>query len=141
MAEIAAAGKIIALGIAAIGGLVAAGFWIVGKINQKKISAFKESLTNYVSAVNEQSLTEKHIDDLINAMDAIKHKEHNRLKIEFSSGELAALVECLCNHTKTLAYANNIELKEKYTKKEQEDILLKLRKNLVFQKNILQEAA
>jgi uncharacterized protein YsxB (DUF464 family) len=113
----------------------------IGKIAKKKVAVFKTELNTYIAAVNEQRLTTEIIDNLIVSMDNLKKSTRKKIRVEFSTDELVALVDCLCNHTKTLAQANNFELDDNYTEEEQSDILLKLRKNLIIQKNIFAQAA
>ena len=113
----------------------------IGKIAKKKVEVFKTDLNNYIAAVNEQQLTAEIIDNLIVSMDKLKKSTRKKIRIEFSTDELAALIDCLCDHTKTLAHANNFYIDDSYTEEEQSDILLKLRKNLVIQRNIFAQAA
>ena len=132
----------IVLGILAVTTIIA-GITIhyINRANQKKVEEFKRCLNEYVSAANELILTTEIIDNLIEAMDKLKWITRRRVRIQFSTNELAALVECLCNHTQTLAQANNLKVSDTYTEREQNDILLKLRRNLVRQKAIFDKAA
>ena len=136
---------IIAVGVFALATLTIAvtgiTIHLVNKSNQKKIDSFKEHLNAYIIAVNEQNLTNNIIDNLITAMDNLKKSTRKKICIQFSTNELASLIECLCNHTQTLAQANNIEVDTNYTEKERSDILLRLRKNLIIQKDIFKNAA
>lgn len=110
--------------------------WIVNIISKKKVTHFKEALNAYIFAVNEKQLTISIIDELIESLDKLKGKARKSITVEFSSAELTALIECLCNHTQTLADANNINLQFKTTDEEKQDILLRFRNNLVKQKEI-----
>lgn len=132
----------IVLGILAVTTIIA-GITIhyINRANQKKVEEFKRCLNGYVSAANELKLTTEIIDNLIEAMDKLKLLTRRRVCIQFSTNELAALVECLCNHTQTLAQANNLKVSDTYTEQEQNDILLKLRRNLVRQKAIFDKVA
>lgn len=135
----------VALAIGAIVALTAivAGVTVrlVSKAKQKKVEEFKACLNNYITAANEQTLTTEIIDNLIAAMDKLKRSTRKKVVVEFSTEELAALVECLCNHTQTIAQANNIEFIRDYTDEEKSDVLLRLRKNLIIQKEMLCDAA
>ena len=141
--EIEAANNNKLIGVGIVIALVATGvgFWIYHKVNQKKIENLTTCLNAYITAVNDQNLTIEHIDNLINAMDAIKTRKRKKIKIGMSTDQLSALIDCLCNHTKNLANANNIELDEEYTEEETNDVFLKFRKDLIYQKEILQKAA
>ncbi len=125
----------------AIVGVVLGGAWIYKKLSNRKLNEFKKRLKEYVEAVNGQCLTTEHINALLKALDAIKGKKQEKIKIEFSGSEIIDLVECLCNHTRNLAEANDIEYREEYSEEEQNDVLLKLRKNLERQRDILTKAA
>ena len=114
---------------------------LINKSSQKKVDEFKRQLNTYITAVNEQSLTAEIIDNLISAMDNLKKSTKKKIRIQFSTDELASLVECLCNHTQTLAQANNIEVDNSYTEDERADILLRFRKNLIIQRDIFVQAA
>ena len=74
-------------------------------------------------------------------MDTLKGKLRKNIRVEFSSDELTALIDCLCNHTQTLAEANNINLKFEPTEEEKADILLRFRNNLIKQRDIFELAA
>ena len=113
----------------------------INRASQKKVEEFKRCLNEYVSAANELKLTTEIIDNLIEAMDKLKLLTRRRVRIQFSTNELAALVECLCNHTQTLAQANKLKVSDTYTEQEQKDVLLKLRRNLVRQKAIFDKVA
>lgn len=128
---------LIALGIAVAG----IGYSIYSLVNRSKVKHFKEALNAYVQAVNNRELTVEIIDDLVGALDKLKGKLRKNIQIEFSSDELTALIDCLCNHTQTLADANNINLKFEPTEEEKSDILLRFRNNLVKQRNIFELAA
>ena len=114
---------------------------LVNKASQKKVEEFKLHLNAYITAVNEQSLTTEIIDNLIAAMDGLKKSTRKKICIQFSTDELASLVECLCNHTHTLAQANDVKFDDTYTEDEKTDILLRLRKNLIIQRDIFAKAA
>lgn len=114
---------------------------MISKSNQKKVEEFKHKLTNYITAVNEQTLTVEIIDDLIASMDKLKRSTRKKVCIQFSTDELSALIECLCNHTHALAEANNIDVSCKDETEKREDILLRLRKNLMIQRDIFSQAA
>ena len=134
----AKAGLFIGIGLAALAGI---GYGIYTAVNDAKIKRFKESLNLYIKAVNNKSLTKEIIDNLLAALDNLKGKLRKNIQIEFSSNELTALIECLCNHTQTLADANNIKMKVEPTKEEETDILLRFRNNLVKQRSIFELAA
>ena len=114
---------------------------LINKSSQKKVDEFKSQLNAYITAVNEQSLTAEIIDNLISAMDNLKKSTKKKIRVQFSTDELASLIECLCNHTQTLAQANNIEVDNSYTEDERADILLRFRKNLIIQRDIFVQAA
>lgn len=130
------------LGIVAVAAIIA-GVTIhyINKANQKKVEAFKQCLNDYVSAANDLKLSAEIIDNLIKSMDKLKLLTRRKVRIQFSTDELSALIECLCNHTQTLAQANNLNVSDTYTEQEQKDVLLKLRRNLVRQKAIFDKAA
>ena len=130
------------LGIVAVAAIIA-GVTIhyINKANQKKVEAFKRCLNDYVSAANDLKLSAEIIDNLIKSMDKLKLLTRRKVRIQFSTDELSALIECLCNHTQTLAQANNLNVSDTHTEEEQKDVLLKLRRNLVRQKAIFDKAA
>ncbi len=74
-------------------------------------------------------------------MDNLKYFTRKKVAVEFSTEELSALVECLCNHTQTIAQANNIKYIRKYTEEEKTGVLLKLRKNLIIQREMIHDVA
>lgn len=113
----------------------------IDRANQKKVEEFKRCLIEYVSAANDLKLSAQIIDNLIKSMDKLKLLTRRKVRIQFSTDELSALIECLCNHTQTLAQANNLKVNDNYTKEEQKDILLRLRKNLVIQKDFFTKVA
>ncbi len=113
----------------------------INKAKQKKVDEFKQCLNNYIEAVNEQRLTVEIIDELISAIDNLKKSVRKKVVVEFSTDELSALIECLCNHTQTLAQANNVVIDEGSTSDEQSDVIIRLRDNLVYQKKIFTQAA
>ena len=86
-------------------------------------------------------MTTEIIDNLLSALDKLKGKLRKKIQIEFSSDELTALIDCLCNHTQTLADANNINIAFETTEEEKEDILLRFRNNLKKQRDIFELAA
>ena len=114
---------------------------LISKAKQKKVEHFKECLNAYITAANKQTLNAEVINNLIAAMDKLKRSTRKKVVIEFSTEELSNLIDCLCNHTQTLSQANNIECVCDYTDEERADVLLKLRKNLIIQKEMLCEAA
>lgn len=126
---------IIGAGIVAVAGIGYSVYRVVGKI---KVKRFKKALNEYVEAVKCKSLTLEIIDELLSALDKLKGNLRKKILIEFSSDEISALIECLCNHTQTLAAANNFNLEFKPTKNEQDDILLRLHNSLVRQKGIFE---
>lgn len=128
----------ITLGVAAVAGI---GYGIYSLVNRSKVKHFKEALNAYVQAVNNRELTVEIIDDLVGALDKLKGKLRKNIQIEFSSDELTALIDCLCNHTQTLADANNINLTFETTEEEKADILLRFRNNLKKQRDIFELAA
>ena len=132
----------IVLGVLAVTTILA-GFTIhyIHKASQKKVEEFKKRLNEYVSAANELKLTTEIIDNLIKSMDNLKLLTRRKVRIQFSTNELAALVECLCNHTQTLAQANKLKVSDTYTEQEEKDVLLRLRRNLLRQKAIFNKAA
>ena len=136
---------LIAAGIAALATLAitvaSITIHLISKASQKKVEEFKLQLNNYISAVNEQKLTTEVIDQLISAMDNLKKSTRKKVCIQFSTNELASLIECLCNHTRTLAQANDVDIDENYNEEERVDILLRLRKNLIIQKDIFARSA
>lgn len=129
---------LVSLGIVAVAGI---GAGIYGLISKAKVSRFKEALNEYIDAVNNKVLTIEIINNLVDALDKLKGKTRKTVQIQFSSDELTALIECLCNHTQTLANANNIKLTFETTESEKSDILLRLRNNLVKQRDIFELAA
>lgn len=130
-----------ALAAVAAAALTALGFGIVGLIHQNKVKRFKEAMNAYINAVNDKDLNVDTINNLINALDKLKGKLRNNIQVQFSSEELTALIECLCNHTKTLAEANNISFNFEQTEEEKADQLLWFRKNLIKQRDIFELAA
>ena len=130
--------QLIVVGVAAVGGI---GVGIYTLVNRSKVKNFKDALNAYIEAVNSKQLTVEIIDNLVNALDKLKGKVRRSIQIEFSSDELTALIECLCNHTKTLAEANNINLTFEPTEEEKSDVLLMFRNNLVKQRDIFELAA
>ncbi len=129
---------LIALSVVAVSGIT---LWFISRTERKKVDYFKSCLNTYIDAVKKQKLTVEIIDNLIKSVDELKIRTRKNLNIKFSKEELFDLIECLCNHTKTLAQSNNINLKIKYTDEENLEILLKLRKNLNVQKKIFLQAA
>lgn len=113
----------------------------VNKANQKKVDEFKRCLNNYIQAVNGQRLTIETIDELITAIDKLKRSVRKKIVVEFSTDELSALIECLCNHTKTLAQANNVKIDDNISSDETSDVIIRLRDNLVYQKQVFAQAA
>ena len=113
----------------------------VNKAKQKKVDEFKRCLNNYIQAVNEQRLTIETIDGLITAIDKLKRSVRKKIVVEFSTDELSALIECLCNHTKTLAQANNVKIDDNISSDETSDVIIRLRDNLVYQKQVFAQAA
>ena len=113
----------------------------VNKAKQKKVDEFKRYLNNYIQAVNEQRLTIETIDELITAIDKLKRSVRKKIVVEFSTDELSALIECLCNHTKTLAQANNVKIDDNISSDETSDVIIRLRDNLVYQKQVFAQAA
>lgn len=113
----------------------------VNKAKQKKVDEFKRCLNNYIQAVNEQRLTIETIDELITAIDNLKRSVRKKIVVEFSTDELSALIECLCNHTKTLAQANNVKIDDNISSDETSNVIIRLRDNLVYQKQVFAQAA
>ena len=113
----------------------------VNKAKQKKVDEFKRCLNNYIQAVNEQRLTIETIDELITAIDKLKRSVRKKIVVEFSTDELSALIECLCNQTKTLAQANNVKIDDNISSDETSDVIIRLRDNLVYQKQVFAQAA
>ena len=134
----ALAAELIGVGIVALAGI---GVGIYTLANKSKVKHFKKALNAYIEAVNNQTLTIKIINDLINALDELKGRLRKHILIDFSSDELTALITCLCNHTQTLAEANNINLKFEPTEEEKADMLLMLRNNLIKQRDIFELAS
>ena len=91
--------------------------------------------------MNEHRLTIETIDELITAIDKLKRSVRKKIVVEFSTDELSALIECLCNHTKTLAQANNVKIDDNISSDETSDVIIRLRDNLVYQKQVFAQAA
>lgn len=136
---------IIAFGVVALITLTAAitGITIkfINKAKQKKVENFKKCLNKYITSVNEQRLTVEEIGELIVAIDKLKKSVRKKVIVAFSTDELSSLIECLCNHTQTLAQANNVVIEEDSSFDEQSDVIIKLRNNLVYQKSIFDKVA
>lgn len=130
-----------ALVVLTIAAFVGIGYGIYKLVHHFKVKHFKEALTAYVDAVNNKELTIDIINGLISALDKLKGRLRKKIVIGFSNEELTALIECLCNHTQTLADANNINLKCEPTEDEKNDVLLRLRNNLVKQRDIFELVA
>ena len=113
----------------------------ISKSKQKKVDEFKACFNNYIEAINAQKLTTEVIDELIAAIDNLKRSVRKKVVVEFSTDELSALIECLCNHTKTLAQANNVKIDDNISSDETSDVIIRLRDNLVYQKQVFAQAA
>ena len=134
----AIAAQLIAIGIAAVTGI---GVGIYTLVKRSKVTHFKKALNTYIEAVNSKKLTVEIINELVDALDKLKGKLRKQIQVEFSSDELTALIMCLCNHTQTLADANNINMKFEPTEEEKSDMLLMFRNNLIKQRDIFELAA
>lgn len=134
----------IAISLAAVGAII--GVTFVGvKIYQistrKRVKVFKKMLEKYVQAINDESLSENMIDELLASMDALTKKKSKLVKVEFSTEEMQALVSCLLVYTKELASANSFKIAPGKLGGKNDDALAQIRQSLIVQKDIFRRAA
>lgn len=128
--------------VGAITAVAFAGVSIFRIFSRKRIKDFEVKLNNYVKAVNEQTLSETVIDELLQSMEKLLKKTKRDVILKLSTDEFIALINCLCDYTKDLASANEVELPEAENEMETNaDIFVKFKRNLIAQKSIFQKAA
>lgn len=128
--------------VGAITAVAFAGVSIYRFFSRKKIRDFEIKLNAYVNAVNEQALNETIIDELLLSMETLLKKTKRSVIIKLSTEDFTALINCLCDYTKDLASANEIELSDEEIDTESDsNIFLKFKRNLMLQKSIFQQAA
>lgn len=128
--------------VGAITAVAFAGVRIFQIFSRKKIKDFEAKLNNYVKAVNEQTLSETVIDELLLSMENLLKKTKHDVILKLSTDEFIALINCLCDYTKDLASANEIEIPdEELVAETNSDIFVRFKRNLLVQKSIFQQAA
>lgn len=128
--------------VSAITAVAFAGVTLFRFFSRKKIKDFEAKLNNYVKAVNEQTLTEEIIDELVQSMENLLRKKRQDIILKLSTDDFVALINCLCDYTKDLASANDIEVQDDDMEDEPNtDIFVKFKRNLMVQKSIFQQAA
>lgn len=128
--------------VSAITAVAFAGVKIFQFLSRKKIKDFEAKLNNYVKAVNEQTLTEEIIDELLQSMENLLKKKRQDVILKLSTEDFVALINCLCDYTKDLASANDIEVQDDDAEDEPNtDIFVKFKRNLMLQKSIFQQVA
>lgn len=126
--------------VGAITAVAFAGVRVYQFFSRKKIKDFEVKLNNYVQAVNEQTLTESIIDELLQSMETLLKKTKRAVILKLSTDEFIALINCLCDYTKDLAAANDIAMPDDDIETNG-DIFVKFKRNLMVQKSIFQQAA
>jgi hypothetical protein len=115
--------------------------FVVSRQNKSKVEDFKIKLNEYITAVNNQNLTVEIIDNLIKAMEDLNKSTKKKISIELSKGELGDLMACLCNHSRTLAEANNVKMNINNFDNDRLLTMERLQNNLVFQRELFLKAS
>lgn len=101
---------IVMAGIAAVG----TGIWAYNKVKShepKAITEFRDALKVYINAIREGNMDINKINDLMTALEAVKkHKNYEKICIQFTTEELEVLVGRVYEYTVKLANDNNVEL-------------------------------
>lgn len=124
--------------------VVAGGSFVYSKVKNREpevVTTFRSELKTYIEEVRTGTLKLSSIENLLNALEAVKsHKDSSNIIIELSTQELDVLVNRIYEYTKCLAEMNeyhlNAEDLEKY-----DDSMDNLYSYLTVQKQIFETAA
>ena len=147
----AKANKKLAIGIGAAAALFAAGGVIVHKVKRDKGSAvvehdsatFNEALSAYCNAIQEGTMTQELIDNLILEIDKLASEPDDEITIRISKKQLSALSDMMYDYSVALSEANGFssEVVVRPADSTTEDALSGFRDCLIYQKEIFEKAA
>ena len=100
----------------AVATTVGAGTLIYKKVKNhepKVVTEFREALRIYVDAIRKGRMNLDKIDNLMDAMEAMKkHKDYEKISIQLTAEEMEGLVAHIYEYTIKLAHDNDVELSE-----------------------------
>lgn len=129
-----------------IGGVVTIGGFLSVVYNVKNhepavMTEFRAALGIYIEEIKEGRLEVETIDNLTDALEALKaHKNHERFEIKLSPEDFDVLVSSIHESTIQLAEADKVELSDREMP-QVNDSLLKFHSYLRAQKRILEDVA
>lgn len=130
-------GGIIIVCVAA-GGII---YHVVKNREPEVLAQLREVLYQYLSEIKSGNLKLTTINDLMDALEAVKqHKNYDKFKIELSAEDLRALVNRIHEYTIELARINNVELVDSDCSRS-DDSIVELERYLQIQKHIFEKAA
>ena len=137
------------VGIAAIGvAIVGAGVWgyTAWKNHEPKVlTEFRAALKVYIETIRTGDMNVEKIDSLMVALEELKkHKNYDKISIQFTTEELEVLVGRIYDYTIKLAKDNNVELtcdELRTSRAKNTGTIINLQNYLKAQKRIFEEAA
>lgn len=104
-------GTIITIAVATSVGTAAFIYNKVKNHEPKVVTEFREALRVYIDAIREGSMDIDKIDKLMAALEELKkHKDYEKISIQFTTEELEVLVDRIYEYTIKLAQDNDVEL-------------------------------
>lgn len=104
-------GTIITIAVATSVGTAAFIYNKVKNHEPKVVTEFREALRVYIDAIREGSMDINKIDKLMAALEELKkHKDYEKISIQFTTEELEVLVDRIYEYTIKLAQDNDVEL-------------------------------
>lgn len=104
-------GTIITIAVATSVGTAAFIYNKVKNHEPKVVTEFREALRVYIDAIREGSMDIDKIDKLMAALEELKkHKDYEKISIQFTTEEVEVLVDRIYEYTIKLAQDNDVEL-------------------------------
>ena len=124
--------------------VVTVGSFVYSKVKNREpevVTTFRSELKTYIEEVRTGTLKLSSIENLLNALEAVKsHKDSSNIIIELSTEELDVIVKRISEYTKSLAEMNAYHLNEEDHEK-LDDSMDNLYSYLTVQKQIFETAA
>ena len=112
----------------------------INLVQKAKAKRFQKKFDAYLDAIKNKELTKEIIVDLLIALLELKGKTRERIALSFSSAQITAIIDCLCEYTQRLAEENKVQLKT-IDCTQPEDELSRLKNTLCYQIDVFKKAS